>query len=127
MATPSVPAPTAIASAVKPLENAPSAPRRDLRRGIIRSGSPCAAGGNCCTRFCGSSAPAVRPSVPAETHTLIARTDDPSLRTVFKVKYVAEGVAYLEGGRAQGLAEGMKLEIEDNELASQTRRQCQRR
>lgn len=34
--------------------------------------------------------------------TVIARTDDPSLRTVFKVKYVAEGVAYLEGGRARG-------------------------
>ncbi len=48
--------------------------------------------------------------------TLIARSDDPSLRTVFKVKYVAEGVAYLEGGRAQGLKEGMKLEIEDSNL-----------
>jgi hypothetical protein len=32
------------------------------------------------------------------------------------VKYVAEGVAYLEGGRAQGLKEGMKLEIEDSNL-----------
>ena len=47
---------------------------------------------------------------------MIARTDDPSLRTVFRVKYVAEGVAYLEGGRAQGLKEGMKLEIEDSNL-----------
>lgn len=47
---------------------------------------------------------------------MIARSDDPNLRTVFKVKYVAEGVAYLEGGRAQGLAEGMKLEIEDSNL-----------
>ena len=51
-----------------------------------------------------------------ETSTMIARSDDPSLRTVFKVKYVAEGVAYLEGGRAQGLKEGMKLEIEDSNL-----------
>ena len=48
--------------------------------------------------------------------TAIARTDDPSLRTVFKVKYVAEGVAYLEGGSAQGLSEGMKLYVEDNTL-----------
>lgn len=55
-------------------------------------------------------------SVPAATSTLIARADDPNLRTVFKVKYVAEGVAYLEGGRAQGLAEGMKLEVEDSNL-----------
>lgn len=51
-----------------------------------------------------------------EASMLIARSDDPSLRTVFKVKYVAEGVAYLEGGRAQGLKEGMKLEIEDSNL-----------
>jgi AMIN domain-containing protein len=48
--------------------------------------------------------------------TLIARSDDPKFRTVFRVKYVAEGVAYLEGGRAQGLGEGMKLEIEDTNL-----------
>ncbi len=39
-----------------------------------------------------------------------------SLRTVFKVKYVAEGVAYLEGGRGQGLSEGMRLEVEDSNL-----------
>jgi hypothetical protein len=60
-----------------------------------------------------------RPAEPVAssvTSTLIARTDDPSLRTVFKVKYVAEGVAYLEGGRAQGLTEGMKLEVEETNL-----------
>jgi len=60
-----------------------------------------------------SSEPGV-PAAPA--HTMIARSDDPNLRTVFKVKYVAEGVAYLEGGRAQGLAEGMKLEVEETNL-----------
>ena len=48
--------------------------------------------------------------------TLLVRSDDPNLRTVFRVKYVAEGVAYLEGGRAQGLAEGMKLEVKDSDL-----------
>ncbi|HET9308084.1 MAG TPA: AMIN domain-containing protein [Candidatus Sulfotelmatobacter sp.] len=61
--------------------------------------------------------PAAAPSVaPVTTSTLIARTDDPNLRTIFKVKYVADGVVYLDGGRAQGLAEGMKLEIEDTNL-----------
>src|ERR1700686_540114 len=59
--------------------------------------------------------PAALPPAPAVTMT-IARSDDPSLLTVFRVKYVAEGVAYLEGGRAQGLAEGMKLVIEDSNL-----------
>jgi len=53
---------------------------------------------------------------PAHPSTLIARPDDPSLHMVFKVKYVAEGVAYLDGGRAQGLAEGMKLEVENTNL-----------
>jgi hypothetical protein len=47
---------------------------------------------------------------------VIVRSDDPSLHTVFRVKYVAEGVAYLEGGRAQGLAEGIKLEVKDTNL-----------
>lgn len=56
------------------------------------------------------------PTTTAESSTMIARSDDPNLRTVFKVKYVAEAVAYLEGGRAQGLTEGMKLEIEDSNL-----------
>jgi hypothetical protein len=47
---------------------------------------------------------------------ILARSDDPNLHTVFRVKYVAEGIAYLEGGRAQGLAEGMKLEVKDTKL-----------
>jgi len=45
------------------------------------------------------------------------RAANPNLRTVFKVKYVAEGVAYLDGGRSDGLTEGMKLEIKDGDLA----------
>jgi hypothetical protein len=45
------------------------------------------------------------------------RAANPDLRTVFKVKYVADGVAYLDGGRSDGLAEGMKLEIKDSNLA----------
>ncbi len=52
----------------------------------------------------------------AKTAMMMVRTDDPSLRTVFRVKYVADGIAYLEGGRAQGLAEGMKLEVKDSTL-----------
>lgn len=41
---------------------------------------------------------------------------DPNLKTVFRVKYVAKGVAYLDGGRSSGLAQGMKLEIKDGDL-----------
>jgi hypothetical protein len=37
---------------------------------------------------------------------------------VFNVKYVAQGAAYLDGGRSSGLAEGMKLEIKDDVKAA---------
>src|SRR6185437_14307085 len=50
---------------------------------------------------------------------LAMRAADPSLRTVFKVKYVAEGVAYLDGGRSAGLKEGVKLEIRDANVTPQ--------
>lgn len=33
------------------------------------------------------------------------------VRTTYNVKYVAEGAVYLDGGRAAGLAERMKLTI----------------
>src|SRR5262249_15605343 len=36
---------------------------------------------------------------------------NPDLHVAFRIKYVAEGVAYLEGGRNEGLNEGMKLEV----------------
>ena len=36
-----------------------------------------------------------------------------SIRTSFRIKYVAEGAAYLDGGRSSGLAEGMKLVVRD--------------
>ncbi|HWX92765.1 MAG TPA: AMIN domain-containing protein [Terriglobales bacterium] len=36
---------------------------------------------------------------------------NPDVRIAFRVKYVAEGIAYLEGGRNDGLTEGMKLEV----------------
>ncbi len=39
-------------------------------------------------------------------------------RTTFRVKYVAEGVAYLDGGRSSGLAEGMKLAVRDSNPAT---------
>jgi hypothetical protein len=53
-------------------------------------------------------APAGNPSAVAIVVT------DPGFRTAFRVKYVAKGVAYLDGGRSSGLAEGMKLEVEDS-------------
>jgi hypothetical protein len=54
-------------------------------------------------------APAVPEAVPAPSLTL--RVPDSDLRTFFKVKYVAEGAAYLDGGRSSGLSEGMKLQV----------------
>ncbi len=69
------------------------------------------------------SAPAVstetatdKPTADTDLPLLALRNVDPNLRTVFKVKYVAEGVAYLDGGRSSGLTEGMKLEVRDTDL-----------
>ena len=39
--------------------------------------------------------------------------ENPDFRTAFRVKYVAEDTAYLDGGRSVGLAEGMKLVVRD--------------
>lgn len=55
----------------------------------------------------------------ADLPVLALRNVDPNLRTVFKVKYVAQGVAYLDGGRSAGLTEGMKLEIKESDLPAQ--------
>ncbi len=33
------------------------------------------------------------------------------LRTAFRVKYVAQGIVYLDGGRDAGLAEKMKMTV----------------
>jgi len=61
--------------------------------------------------------PSTVPTADASANsTLIVEGADPNLHTVFKVKYVAEGVAYLDGGSAAGLKEGMKLEVRDDAL-----------
>jgi len=61
----------------------------------------------------GSSAqegvPTGQPPLDAQTAAVLQA--NPDLRVAYKVKYVAEGVAYLDGGRNDGLAEGMKLEV----------------
>ncbi len=45
---------------------------------------------------------------------LMARQgENPDFRTAFRVKYVAQDAAYLDGGRAAGLTEGMKLVVRD--------------
>jgi hypothetical protein len=46
---------------------------------------------------------------------LATRQPNADLRTAFKVKYVAEGAAYLDAGRSSGLSEAMKLEIHDTD------------
>ncbi len=45
---------------------------------------------------------------------------NPDVHVAFRVKYVAEGVAYLEGGRNDGLTEGMKLEVKAIDPAEKT-------
>jgi hypothetical protein len=42
----------------------------------------------------------------------------PEVKTVYHIKYVAQGVVYLDGGRAAGLAEHMKLAVRREEEPS---------
>jgi hypothetical protein len=87
---------------------ASGSPTNSKTTGLTNEASPAVGPENSATAI--PAAAAVNPAM------VMVRTDDPSLHTVFRVKYVAEGVAYLEGGRAQGLAEGMKLEVKDSNL-----------
>ncbi|PYX42447.1 MAG: hypothetical protein DMG83_20735 [Acidobacteria bacterium] len=63
------------------------------------------------------SAPVDGSESPAKTEAagsnpaIVPAQANPDVRIAFRVKYVAEGVAYLEGGRNEGLTEGMKLEV----------------
>lgn len=58
-------------------------------------------------------APALEPAPRVDTTPVaVRRTSD--ARTEFHIKYVGEGVVYLDGGRAAGLAEKMKLTVRRN-------------
>ena len=97
----SVPAKAASADASAPLPVMPSA--TPAGTGGITTSSPDANA---------SSAPDA--SIPF----LATRQPNSDVRMSFKVKYVAEGAAYLDGGRSAGLSEGMKLEVRDTNAAS---------
>jgi AMIN domain len=58
-------------------------------------------------------------SPPTDQTLLTLQAADPNLRTVFRVKYVADGAVYLDGGSSSGLGESMKLEIRDTNLPLQ--------
>ena len=65
-----------------------------------------------------SAAPAPGPAKPdleTQVPVLLTRPSNSDIRVSYKVKYVAEGVAYLDGGRASGLAEGTKLIVLDKD------------
>jgi hypothetical protein len=58
---------------------------------------------------------AIEPEIPAA---LALRATHPDFRTAFRIKYVAAGAAYLDGGRGAGLTEGMKLVVRDTATGS---------
>jgi hypothetical protein len=65
-----------------------------------------------------SAAPAPAPAKPdlnIQVPVLLTRPSNADIRVSYKVKYVAEGVAYLDGGRASGLTEGTKLIVLDKD------------
>ena len=106
-----------VAAALPPTTTAPAAAPKTTDAGSNgnEGGSPAPPASVAAAPATETSAVTAMPAA-AEATTIISRIDDPNLHTVFKVKYVAEGVAYLDGGRAQGLTEGMKLVVEDTNL-----------
>jgi hypothetical protein len=62
-----------------------------------------------------SIAKEAEPEMPAA---LALRATHPDFRTAFRIKYVASGVAYLDGGRGAGLTEGMKLVVRETPTGS---------
>ncbi len=56
-------------------------------------------------------APASEPAPRVDTTPVAVATKKADSRTEFHIKYVGEGVVYLDGGRAAGLAEKMKLTV----------------
>ncbi len=62
----------------------------------------------------GAAAPAPTAAPDESLPALATRQPNSDIRMGFKVKYVAAGAAYLEGGKNEGLSEGMKLEVRDN-------------
>lgn len=63
-----------------------------------------------------SSAPEPQPGgnpIQRQEIQVLAATANTAIRTVFKVKFVAQDTAYLDGGRSSGLAEGMKLVVRE--------------
>ncbi|MGE5206414.1 MAG: AMIN domain-containing protein [Chlamydiota bacterium] len=74
----------------------------------------------------GSAEPhlSTRPNaVAASTASEVAATPggaNADIRTVFRVKYVADGAVYLDGGRRDGLAEGVALVIKDHSAQPQS-------
>jgi hypothetical protein len=52
------------------------------------------------------------PDQQPEMHALLAAANT-SIRTVFRVKFVEQDTAYLDGGRSSGLAHGMKLVVKE--------------
>ncbi|HTM40272.1 MAG TPA: AMIN domain-containing protein [Terriglobales bacterium] len=65
-----------------------------------------------------STRPVAPPSAGDEA--ALPATANPDIRTVFRVKYVADGAVYLDGGRADGLAEGIALVVKDDSAKANT-------
>ena len=77
-------------------------------RGGVVSSSPGKAGSEEANESSGVSGIA-----PATDTNAAPPQPNPDVRMAFKVKYVAEGVVYLNGGSNDGLTQGMKLEVKE--------------
>jgi hypothetical protein len=61
-----------------------------------------------------STRPTAAPASTASEEAATPGGANADIRAVFRVKYVADGAVYLDGGRSDGLAEGVALVIKDH-------------
>ena len=59
--------------------------------------------------------PATTPELNSTIQARVRNQPNVGVRMAFQVKYVADGVVYLDGGRNDGLTEGMKLVVRDGD------------
>jgi AMIN domain-containing protein len=100
-----LPQPVVPAQAPPPASQPAAAPQPHQAAVAEATASPAESGGS-------EPQLSARPS-PVPTSRDEPAAANPDIRTVFRVKYVAESAVYLDGGRADGLAEGVALVIKD--------------
>ena len=121
----SSPLPAQPAASPSPPKPAPPAPGSDAAgQAVTAPQAPAGSGSSSSLPTAASSEEpslSTRPAAaPASTSSEQPAAANADIRTVFRVKYVADGAVYLDGGRADGLAAGVALVVKNQSSQPQS-------